>query len=186
MNPVTVTLPYNATTGIPYERGNVPLLLEAMSANGWTDPRFMTKIQSEFFGPDVARLKDGAVGVPLSKVFRNRRRRRRVTEETEEEVDDQGINRFVVYNVEQFDNLPKEENTNPKTLKEYWYAEPRLDVDVTNDIARGCLENGLAEYGRENQFLQHMTEITKRPSKAQAQWLLKIYARGGYAQASAS
>jgi antirestriction protein ArdC len=168
-------IPYNATTAVPYAGKNITVLLAAMAANDWTDPRFLTEIQSLAFGTDVMRLRIGSVGIPLVKVIGNKRRRRRKDDEDEDE-ERGGLNHFVVYHVSQFENWPTLENTDPRTLKYNWHDKPRLDVEVAREIATECLSNRQL-YPSEIGFVQEMTETESRPSPPQGNWLLKIYAR---------
>jgi antirestriction protein ArdC len=161
--------PFNATTGVPYQGGNIERLQSAMSQHGWEDPRFLTEIQAKGI---KGRVRDGERGTEIARVIENKWRRRKHQEQEEGETSSvTQIDGAVVFNVAQCENLPTEH-------KEYeWYTQPRLLAKIGREIAQECQSKGAAQGAWETKFIADMACIEKSLSTKQAHHLLRIYDR---------
>jgi antirestriction protein ArdC len=96
--------PHNAATNRPYSGCNIVLLWMALSANGWTSPRFLTFKQAQTLGGNVRKGEHGI------KIYFVKQMRMRDTSEPNSSEQSARffpmLREYTVFNVAQCDGLP--------------------------------------------------------------------------------
>lgn len=93
-------LPYNASTGVPYNGVNTIMLWIEQEEKGYTLPRWLTYVQAKKLGGQVRKGEKGTAGLFFSMITKE-------DKQSGEETSYPMAKQFTVFNVAQIDGLPE-------------------------------------------------------------------------------